>query len=479
MPRWISTLDADTFSDITEQILKSAREVEDSLERKLEKISIGSGFGIPYRDEEKPLNLQKLFKNINLVFKGYYGDDNKNWPTLCIEPGRILVADTGFILTRVTGTKSSYKQFIGLDAGMETLMRPALYGAFHRVQKIGENDGETLKYDITGRICENTDRISKDHNMPTINEEELCAIMDSGAYGYSMSHNFNTRPRPAEVLIDEEKLVLIREENQSKTYLEDAMYKKILILYFLMIQSLLSQHYQSIHQQQLEYYNANYVMLERTDTNIVINPISNRTRNPSREVFGYHPYWMGTAWTSYNFNLISTLAYFSAEVTSTGGLSNLHGWPVASLINEAHEHGTKVVLCATLFNSSDIITLLSSAQYRQNLIDNLLSQVQAGNADGVNIDFESFPASQRSNMVTFITDLTEAFHTAIPGSQVTLAMPPVDWSNAWDYNALASISDGLFIMGYNYHYSGSSTTGPNSTLRTRLHVNLDSFRLFK
>ena len=206
-----STLDADTFSDITEQILKSAREVEDSLERKLEKISIGSGFGIPYRDEEKPLNLQKLFKNINLVFKGYYGDDNKNWPTLCIEPGRILVADTGFILTRVTGTKSSYKQFIGLDAGMETLMRPALYGAFHRVQKIGENDGETLKYDITGRICENTDRISKDHNMPTINEEELCAIMDSGAYGYSMSHNFNTRPRSAEVLIDKEKLVLIRE----------------------------------------------------------------------------------------------------------------------------------------------------------------------------------------------------------------------------------------------------------------------------
>ena len=111
----------------------------------------------------------------------------------------------------MTGTKSSYKQFIGLDAGMETLMRPALYGAFHRVQKIGEHNGETLKYDITGRICENTDRISKDHNMPTINEEELCAIMDSGAYGYSMSHNFNTRPRPAEVLVNKEKIVLIRE----------------------------------------------------------------------------------------------------------------------------------------------------------------------------------------------------------------------------------------------------------------------------
>ncbi len=242
------------------------------------------------------------------------------------------------------------------------------------------------------------------------------------------------------------------------------MYKKVLILYFLILQSLLAQHYQSIHQYQLEYYNANYVMPERTDTNIIINPIFTRTRNPSKEVFGYHPYWMGTAWMNYDFNLISTLAYFSAEVTSTGELSNLHGWPVASLINEAHAHGTKVVLCATLFNSGDITTLLSNAQYRQNLIDNLLSQVQLGNADGVNIDFESFPVSQRNNMVTFITELTEIFHTAIPGSQVTLAMPPVDWSNAWDYNALASISDGLFIMGYNYHYSGSSNTGPNSPL---------------
>ena len=239
---------------------------------------------------------------------------------------------------------------------------------------------------------------------------------------------------------------------------------KVLVSYFSLFSFLFSQDYQSIHQQQLKYYNANYVMPENADTNIVINPISSRMRNPSKEVFGYHPYWMGTTWTNYNFDLISTLAYFSAEVTATGGLSNLHGWPVASLINEAHSHGTKVVLCATLFNSSDITTLLSNDQYRQNLINNLLSQVQAGNADGVNIDFESFPSSQRDNMVTFISDLTDTLHNAIPGSQVTIAMPPVDWSDAWDYNALASISDGLFIMGYNYHYSGSSTTGPNSPL---------------
>ena len=226
----------------------------------------------------------------------------------------------------------------------------------------------------------------------------------------------------------------------------------------------LSQEHPSIHQEQLEYYNSNYILLERSNESEPIAPITPRDRDPSHEVFGYHPYWMGTSWTNYNFDIISTLAYFSAEATATGELVDLHGWPVNSLINEAHVHGVEVVLCVTLFSNSGLTTLLSNPEYRQNLIDNLLIQVQAGNADGVNVDFESFPASQKENMVTFITDLTNTFHQEIPGSQVTLAMPPVDWNDAWDYHALASISDGLFIMGYNYHWSGSSTTGPNSPL---------------
>ena len=133
-------------------------------------------------------------------------------------------------------------------------------------------------------------------------------------------------------------------------------------------------------------------------------------------------------------------------------------------VGPRHARGTDVVLCVTLFSNSGLETLLSNATYRQNLINNLLAQVQAGNANGVNVDFESFPASQKENMITFITDLTETFHSEIPGSQVTLAMPAVDWNDAWDYNALATISDGLFIMGYGYHWSGSSTTGPVSPL---------------
>ena len=225
-----------------------------------------------------------------------------------------------------------------------------------------------------------------------------------------------------------------------------------------------AQNFSSIHQEQLKYYNQNYNHSHKISETDTIYPISSRSREVSKEIFGYHPYWMGTAWTNYNFDLISTLAYFSVEASATGGLTNLHGWPVVDLINEAHSHGTKVVLCVTLFNTNDLITLLSNPEYRQNLIANLLYQVQAGNADGVNVDFESFPPSQKENMVTFISDLTQSFHQNIPGSEVTIAMPAVDWNNAWDYNALASISDGLFIMGYGYHWSGSSNSGPNSPL---------------
>ena len=239
---------------------------------------------------------------------------------------------------------------------------------------------------------------------------------------------------------------------------------RLITFFVFFFTTIFSQQYIGIHQQQLEYYNSIYIPTHRSNDLDIIHPISHRERNPSHEVFGYHPYWMGTAWTNYNFELISTLAYFSAEATGTGDLENLHGWPVTSLINEAHAHGTAVVLCVTLFSNSELVELLSNSVHRQNLINNLLAQVQIGNADGVNVDFESFPASQKENMVTFITDLTNTFHQEIPGSQVTLAMPAVDWNAAWDYEALASISDGLFIMGYGYHWSGSSTTGPNSPL---------------
>ena len=215
-------LDQNHFRENTELILKAAQNIEDTIDHKLLKISIGSGFGMPYTDDEDPLDFNNVFHLVAKVFKEFYGQHQDDWPVLCIEPGRAIVGDAGILLARVTGIKKSYKNFIGLDAGMETLMRPALYGAFHRIYKVGELSNERkMTVDVTGRICENTDRLAVDIPFPYVAEGDVIAIMDAGAYGYSMAHQFNTRPRPAEVLLDKNKLRLIR----SRETIEDIFLK--------------------------------------------------------------------------------------------------------------------------------------------------------------------------------------------------------------------------------------------------------------
>ena len=224
------------------------------------------------------------------------------------------------------------------------------------------------------------------------------------------------------------------------------------------------ENFKSIHQIELNYNKENYLEPLFKPYLGPADPIQARRDDPSKKIFGYHPYWQGTKWQSYNYDLLTTIAYFSAETNSTGDLTNLHGWPATDLINKAHANGVEVVLTVTLFDKSDIETLLSHNSYRDRLIKNLLYEVNRAGADGVNIDFESFPESQKNNLVSFVKNLRKSLRDSIPNAQVTLATPAVDWSNAWDFNALATESDGLFIMGYDYHWKGSTTTGPVAPL---------------
>ena len=204
-------LDPDYFTELLSAILTTAGEIEESLGITFEYISMGGGFGIPYQPEESPINATELFENLGKVFGEFYDRSSPDSPALFIEPGKFLVADAGFILTRVTGIKKSYKRFIGLDAGMNTLIRPALYNAYHRIFKIGEPEAPASQTaDVTGAICENTDRLAVDRELPDLNEGDLVAIMDTGAYGFVLSSPYNTRPRPAEVLLENGKPRLIR-----------------------------------------------------------------------------------------------------------------------------------------------------------------------------------------------------------------------------------------------------------------------------
>ncbi|MBL7009665.1 MAG: diaminopimelate decarboxylase [Candidatus Marinimicrobia bacterium] len=202
-------LDEDYWEELLTAILHHTKKIESSLGINFEFISIGGGLGIPYKDEDTPLNYNRLFAKLsNILYHNY--PEKASAPSLWVEPGKSFIGDAGFILTRVTGLKESYKNFVGIDAGMETLMRPALYGAYHRMIKVGEHGENNGSYDFTGPICENTDRIATAREFPKVTEGDLIAILDAGAYGYAMSHNFNTRPRAAEVLLDGDTHQLIR-----------------------------------------------------------------------------------------------------------------------------------------------------------------------------------------------------------------------------------------------------------------------------
>ena len=212
-------LDENYFTQLIRTVLEISTMIESECKIHLKYISIGGGYGIPYKENDPILNIDRVFKNIANEFYSVY--DKELGPRFCVEPGKYLVGDAGILIAQVTGVKKSYRTFVGLDAGMETLMRPVLYGAHHRIYKVGQLQENNQTVDITGRICENTDRLAVDRPFPEIDEGELVAIMDVGAYGYSMAHQFNTRPRPAEILLDDDNVLLIRKRETIEEIFKD------------------------------------------------------------------------------------------------------------------------------------------------------------------------------------------------------------------------------------------------------------------
>ena len=134
-----------------------------------------------------------------------------------MEPGRYIVCDAGILVARVHSIKNAYKTFVGVDAGMNTLLRPALYGAFHQMYVANKmNAKPAKKVNVCGQICENTDILAYDRKLPQIKEGDLIAVLNTGAYGFSMASQYNTRRRPAEVLVKGGKSKVIRKRDKFK-----------------------------------------------------------------------------------------------------------------------------------------------------------------------------------------------------------------------------------------------------------------------
>ncbi|PKL79244.1 MAG: diaminopimelate decarboxylase [Ignavibacteriae bacterium HGW-Ignavibacteriae-4] len=197
------------FAEIVDKLMMIAGDIFNELDIIPEYIDIGGGFGIPYNDGEEELNIETTGEKVARVFIENCDKYGFGRPKLILEPGRYLAGNAGYLVTSVTAIKESYKKFVGLDAGMNFLLRPALYGAFHRVRVYGKDD-YTEKVNLCGQICENSDIFAKNIMMPIVEEGDLVTFLDAGAYGYVMASNYNNRMRPPEILIDNDKHKQIR-----------------------------------------------------------------------------------------------------------------------------------------------------------------------------------------------------------------------------------------------------------------------------
>jgi diaminopimelate decarboxylase len=167
-------------------------------------LDIGGGLGITYNDEQPP----EPRDYAAAVADGLRGLDT----TLLLEPGRVIVGNAGILLTRVLYLKGTdEKNFVVVDAGMNDLIRPALYGSYQGIQPIMPRDGAKLVADVVGPVCESGDFFAKDREMLPVAPGDLLAVMSAGAYGFVMASNYNTRPRPPEVMVDGDQFYVVRE----------------------------------------------------------------------------------------------------------------------------------------------------------------------------------------------------------------------------------------------------------------------------
>lgn len=171
---------------------------------KIKNLDLGGGLGVTYDDEKPPLP-----EEYASVLKETLGDTDL---TLILEPGRVIMANAGILVTKVEYTKANEdKNFAVVDAAMNDLARPSLYGSYHGIKPLKIDSKEIINIDIVGPICESGDFLAKDRDLPVLKQGDLIAIMSAGAYGFTMSSTYNSRPRVSEVMVKGDKYYTIRE----------------------------------------------------------------------------------------------------------------------------------------------------------------------------------------------------------------------------------------------------------------------------
>lgn len=240
---------------------------------------------------------------------------------------------------------------------------------------------------------------------------------------------------------------------------------KLFLLILILTLNIFSQEF-SIHKQhKLEFQNEQKQPSFFDPEGRDIIPLQENGRDLSRAVFGYLPDWEYLPSRQYlRYDLLTHIGAFDFEVNANGGITNPSYWPWTDVINLAHANGVKVILTAVNFNASDISNILRNATAKQNFFNNVKSRLIQFQLDGVNVDFEGLNTADRGAVLNqFMQDLTNFIKADLPNAEVSFAGPAVNWGG-WDFTGLANACDYIFIMGYSFFGSWSTTTGPCAPL---------------
>jgi diaminopimelate decarboxylase len=202
-------LNPNFFIETAKMMFELAAEIKEKLGIKLEFVNLGGGLGIAQRPEEKALDYEKLAAGIKNEYDEIIVKNELDGLKIFMECGRIITGPYGFLVTTVLHLKHTYKDYVGCDACMADLMRPALYNAYHHITILGKERGPNTKmYDVTGSLCENNDKFAIDRALPEIKEGDILVIHDTGAHGHAMGFNYNGKLRSAELLLRENKEIV-------------------------------------------------------------------------------------------------------------------------------------------------------------------------------------------------------------------------------------------------------------------------------
>ena len=197
-------LNPDYFVNTADMLFDLALEIMEELGIRLEFVNISGGIGIPYKPDEKKVDLVYVGNKIHKKYNEKIKSTRLHPLSLFMEYGRVITGPYGYLVSRVLHKKEIYKTHIGLDANMANLMRPGMYGAYHHITVPGKEDREHEHiYDITGSLCEPIDRFAIDRQLPEIEVGDLVVIHDTGAHGHSMGFNYNGKLRSSELLLRE------------------------------------------------------------------------------------------------------------------------------------------------------------------------------------------------------------------------------------------------------------------------------------